>query len=698
MVVVEEEVSADVDQKEVVVLATETHSLALRWRRRPQNKRDNFTSEEERNDEGASSSSQTLSDLSSFPNAVCVGYAACGDWRVATFLRPSALVAPSQPPTADPSTTAHAPFASFSHGDPSATVPRGPVTVAHHSRAASSASEVATMASTATNEEILSTTEGGFNAGTQQQQQQNHHRRSGSWTSLALEAATAATTPGGGEGGITSSSGAAPLHASFSGLSLVGPDELNALYSSSPLNPHAELVLWWQRDCDGPDDHGNGPDRRNVWRVALDFRPVAPALSLWEVGDDNSNEEGSNNNNHPCLGVWLGSADDRKLRLYCPDWVSTSLHFSSSSSTQELVLVELTIASSFRCDDTPVPSTSSTDDSSEAAFAFPSPVLALDALPHSGAKDDSKVDKWHCLAAACQDGTIRLVRYCTSMGSSPHRDSANTVVTLTHVRAHTLIVDGPIACIGLSRGRHPDSLLRCVIGSLCGFACEVVWNGKDDTAGNDGTWEGPHLVAYGLRNVRLGCEDSVLAVGTADVARQGRGSIVASHHHRLVAVGTHEGRCLVYGAVKSATATTTTTTTARPLSSSMATYELLWSCTLPYPVHGVAFGSNCSRLVVTTRRSAHLFRGTVRWWSAFASLRRVRALRDTVLSPSAAGGGGSFRDAEPGLASESSDKEDDDFVLVSSDGSSAPEQAVTTTTAAAADDGPDRPQTPLDAA
>jgi hypothetical protein len=88
-------------------------------------------------------------------------------------------------------------------------------------------------------------------------------------------------------------------------------------------------------------------------------------------------------------------------------------------------------------------------------------------------------------------------------------------------------------------------------------------------------------------------------------------------------IGTHAGRCLLYRKrVKPNTdgATLEATEDDEELGDS---YQLQWDCQLPYPVHAVSCLSD-NRLLVTTRRTVHLFRKSHREDSIVAAALRAK--------------------------------------------------------------------------
>ena len=259
--------------------------------------------------------------------------------------------------------------------------------------------------------------------------------------------------------------------------------------------------------------------------VFVDFRPLCPCIVRW-------------GKNKEKVGIWVGSAEDSQLRLYVPQ--------TEGGGDRVLQLC-------------PLP---------EEHFTVDSPIMALDfsSTPNNNDGDDTI----HTLAIACQDGTIHLMSW-----KGDGFDDLNSF---------TMIVDGPLVCLRLEQQEHS---LHVVIGSLCGYVCQLVKR-------ENKTWEGPFMVVQGFWNEAVEAEDSVLAVHSTC----GGG---LDNDNEYIAIGTHSGRCLLYCRRKQ-----------------LEKYEKVWECVLNYCIHGIVMvlsksssgddGANrMLRLVVTTRRSLHVF-------------------------------------------------------------------------------------------
>ena len=214
----------------------------------------------------------------------------------------------------------------------------------------------------------------------------------------------------------------------------------------------------------------------------------------------------------------------------------------------------------------------------------------------------------HTLGIACQDGTIKLVtwdRRSEASGSdtgTEHEETADkgdskqneTSSRFQNITSRQVIVDGPL--LGLQLELQPtDDSIRVIVGSLCGYVCQLVQGIADDksTTNDDSetcqskiNLQEPAMIADGFWNPSIDMEDPVLAVHA---------------HQTYVFVGTLSGRCLVY-------------TKNRSVGNSGSLYYLSWECRLPYSIHGfeVLQSDHDSMwyLVVVTRRSAHVFRAS----------------------------------------------------------------------------------------
>ena len=177
--------------------------------------------------------------------------------------------------------------------------------------------------------------------------------------------------------------------------------------------------------------------------ASLTYRPLSPLLMnpLNHRTEDESR-----------VVVWVGSADDAKLRCYISD----------HNNHEVLRPVDL----------------------SQDVFTFASPVMVMDSLRRGQS---------YVLAVGCQDGTVRVITF------QCHR--AGDTLSFTNITAHAVIVDGPIMSLHISQ--QENASMQLVVGSMCGFVCRLQ---------KKKTWEGPWMVAEGLWNSRLESEDAVLAV------------------------------------------------------------------------------------------------------------------------------------------------------------------------------------------
>jgi hypothetical protein len=322
----------------------------------------------------------------------------------------------------------------------------------------------------------------------------------------------------------------------------------------------------------------------------LDFRPLCPCVAQWgnqettnSVATVTRNDDEDKGDSF--VGIWLGSADDATLRLYAP----------SPNDPRQLVSVALP----------------------EEHFSVDSPVMAIDFCsvhgpdPGGPSKNNNQSEgpTTHTLAIACQDGTIQLI---TWKDPSPDTATGNDTkhCLFGEISSEKVIVDGPLVCLKLDYNRFAS--LRVVVGSLCGYVCQLTFNPKIRKNSSDSSWEGPHMVVQDLFNSSINIEESVLSVDVWE---------------NYVAIGTHLGRCLLYATRDS------------------EEYKLVWQAVLPYPVHGIAIVPKTATtvgrlsilsLAVITRRSFHVFKATredIQWkhkprWERYSSeLAKTRLLK-----------------------------------------------------------------------
>lgn len=306
-------------------------------------------------------------------------------------------------------------------------------------------------------------------------------------------------------------------------------------------------------------------------------------------------------NHHAAVGVWMGSADDNLLH-FC--WCCTNgedagdddhndYQLWTAPETLERPLIPVVL--------------------DDPAFLFITPVMAIDCIPL--VRLNSPLLSDHCLAVACQDGTVRLIQF------SIEKSSNNGQWEFRSVRQNQVIVDGPIVCAHLTRvrqinGNNDDcsnvSTVHLTVGSLCGYTADLVLNLETMEL------KGPFLGIQGFWNDPLNAEDSVLAVHWCV-------------ENSTVWVGTHSGRCLVYqkrkrterrlensgysatnivGNINEKEEDTQKKVEPGSHNESHYYYVLQWECQLPYPVHGVLpfrRDDGLEFVLVTTRRSLHLF-------------------------------------------------------------------------------------------
>lgn len=320
--------------------------------------------------------------------------------------------------------------------------------------------------------------------------------------------------------------------------------------------------------------------------IPLNYLPLAVQVTNIVEKDGDGSEN---------IGIFVGSAEDTRLRLYMPrkehviGGVSLSLHE---------VPFSLSLLST--SDDTD-------KERSEGILTFSSPIMAIDCLrmkQSNGESSETKETFVNYLALGCQDGTIRVASFTCERAFNGH--------AFTAVGNTDLVVDGPIVTLDLSvrlpkypttkdqdATNHPR--IDLIVGSLCGFVCAF-----HQVSGADQPFEGPEEVVSSLYCGRLGAEDGVICVKSV--------ACCGTQTGYAIAVGTYSGRVLVFEPILEASASGTdkaeTITTA-----SIAVYKLYWSCHLPYPVHGISAadvdGDGMAELLITTRRSLHIFQASV---------------------------------------------------------------------------------------
>jgi hypothetical protein len=185
---------------------------------------------------------------------------------------------------------------------------------------------------------------------------------------------------------------------------------------------------------------------------------------------------------------------------------------------------------------------------------------------------DSLTQENGCLlAVGCQDGTVRVITF--------DYQRTGDSLSFSHLESHTVTVDGPIMALNIS---HQNGKTNLVVGSMCGFVCRLQQVEEN--------WTGPLMVAEGLCD----SEDAVLAVHMFD---------------NMVAFGTHSGRVYVCEQRQD------------------DSYRQLWTCQLPYSIHGLAHVPKTSpTLLVTTRHTFHVFSRNCPKYSVSTAKRQLEEL------------------------------------------------------------------------
>mmetsp|Transcript_35616 Transcript_35616/g.72218 ORF Transcript_35616/g.72218 Transcript_35616/m.72218 type:complete len:572 (+) Transcript_35616:95-1810(+) len=324
--------------------------------------------------------------------------------------------------------------------------------------------------------------------------------------------------------------------------------------------------------------------------IPLNYLPLAVRVTNIVEKDGDGSEN---------IGIFVGSAEDTRLRLYMPrkehviGGVSVALHE---------VPFSLSLLSTSDVTD---------KERSKSTLTFSSPIMAIDCLCMKQSNDGSSETKEafiNYLALGCQDGTIRVASFTCERAFNGH--------AFTAVGNTDLVVDGPIVTLDLSvrLPKYPTTRdqdvtnhprVDLVVGSLCGFVCAF-----HQVSGADQPFEGPEEVVSNLYCGRLGAEDGVLCVKSVACCGIQTGYAIA--------VGTYSGRVLVFEPILEASASTTGSGTDEAeaiTTAAVVGYRIYWSCHLPYPVHGISAadvdGDGMAELLVTTRRSLHIFQASV---------------------------------------------------------------------------------------
>lgn len=314
------------------------------------------------------------------------------------------------------------------------------------------------------------------------------------------------------------------------------------------------------------------------------------------------------------VGAFVGSSEDSRLRLFAPMERRRGV-VGDRDGAGGLHLEEIPMALPVRRYADWEGGVSSHEEEDEEgsekndrdAIAFTGPVMAIDCLTAAVSESDGgKARHLNHLAVGCQDGIIRAVSFECRLGCDEEHGVriAGTERYEFEVagRATNVVVDGPIVSVALQTRRlslysahrdqnSPSLGMDLLVGSLCGFACALHREG-----GQGQPLEGPIEIVSDLWSGSLGAEDGVLCVRTIPCHGAQAGYAVA--------IGTLSGRVLLFEPIFSESG-------GQP-----HRYELLWSCHLHYAIHGISFadvdGDGLIELLVTTRRSIHIFRPNAR--------------------------------------------------------------------------------------
>ena len=401
---------------------------------------------------------------------------------------------------------------------------------------------------------------------------------SSSMASVASSSPAVILTGGEGSGGgLTSRNSTGGIRATLANL-----DEEERVEGSLEQNqqPVARLVLIHR-------------EKELHYAKSLDFRPLAPCIgSLVCKGEHGSNNDSTK---EATVGVWIGSADDTKLRF-----------FRAHDTTGSLV---------------EVPVNAELNEDNESPMTFESPIMAIDCLtlpaikisgtesdPSSITNDGASAEEQeenqikynNLLAVACQDGIVRLIGY-----------SSTLQLEIQCREEYTVTIDGPIVNIILTYKKETEKV-EAVIGSLCGYVARFLKDANLNGKSVKACWNGPYMVAEGFRTGAQ--EDSVLVVHSWG---------------DTIAVGTYSGRCLLYAQISS--------DDAQEYGQPFLDFQL------PESIHGICHipSDDCNTLLlVTTRKSVHLFQEIPKVYNPdmakriLKSLVEMRQRSKPMLSPS----------------------------------------------------------------
>ena len=376
--------------------------------------------------------------------------------------------------------------------------------------------------------------------------------------------------------------------------------------TSRPKVPSSDLIRLQQVNIDGVGDSVDDSNAANSkarkgklilkdgktekeYFAYLDYRPLCPCVC--SVGGIDGGG-----------GIFIGSADDFVLRLYTPQQKEDggdsraryrlvqepSSLFPSEHFTFTTPIVALSYLEIDHDDDFATKSGNNEDNNQEEGVV--------------GEKEDQEtsvpltMNRTRILCIACQDGTLKVMAW--------KNDSYEDI------KSTNVVVDGPLICLQLSLIEHQQSQQSCaddhdehrkklptvrlVAGSLCGYVCEMLYYESKQK------WEGPFMaMKESYWNKVLEEEDSILAVSSWDFSP-----------FVYMVMGTQSGRLVLYRKIAA---------------SHIKTYSKIWECLLPYAIHGVLMtngnagddeqrttncGSKLLQIVVTTRRTVHIFEET----------------------------------------------------------------------------------------
>ena len=273
----------------------------------------------------------------------------------------------------------------------------------------------------------------------------------------------------------------------------------------------------------------------------------------------------------------------------------------------------------------------------KSPLLFPSPITTMTSFVYMRSMNND-LSPIYMLSVGCQDGSIRIISYRTSTSpkevvenrgendlDSDALDSSDRSQQLSFdvINISQFVIDGPISALSYSfhgRDHGETEKLTLFAGSLCGFACYFT----QTEASNGLQFDGAYPLIDGLWDARLSDEDGVLSICEFQYGGVDGG--------RIVALGMHSGRLLLFANVKSQSLESPGDLNDSIEGSWAPSFYCFWHCTLQNPIRDIQAIENglFSDMVVCTRRNIHLLRSNPDY-IADATFERVEQLLHTFL-------------------------------------------------------------------